>query len=327
LDITALKDPHKAISSISKPNWGKSSDWFWQDIKCRWRVLGENNQNPILFLHGFGATSAHWRSNVEPFVKAGFRVYGLDLIGFGESDQPSRKKVPKLDNSFWAEQVAAFIEQIIQTNKKEKIVLIGNSLGSLTAITTVFFRPELISSVIAAPLPDPAFMGTINFNQPIWLENLRNHFIKIFFYLLPLEVLVPLISRTNLLKIALQAAYFRSIKYDKDLHRLISRPAQRSTAARALRAMCIGMASRRKGITAPVLLKKLSISTIRPPILLIWGREDKFVPLELGRNLIKHHSWLSLYVLEEAGHCPHDECPDQFNKTVLNWLDTNLVND
>ena len=82
------------------------------------------NKTPILFLHGFGANSSHWRNNAEPFSQAGFRVYGLDLVGFGESDQPSRKRIPKLDNHFWAEQVIAFIEQIIQTSKKEKVILI-----------------------------------------------------------------------------------------------------------------------------------------------------------------------------------------------------------
>ena len=130
-----------------------------------------------------------------------------------------------------------------------------------------------------------------------------------------------------MLKIGLQAAYFHSIKYDKELHRLISKPAQRSTAARALRSMCIGMATRKKEIKGPLLLKKLSLCTVRPPILLLWGRADKFIPLKIGQELINQHPWLSLYIFEEAGHCPHDESPNQFNKTVLNWLETNLVND
>ncbi len=324
MDETAIKDSDKGIF-IGGSDWGNSNNWYWKGIKCRWRVLGENNQKPLLFLHGFGANSSHWRKNAEPFAKAGYRVYGIDLIGFGDSDQPSRKRISKLDNHFWAEQVAAFIEQIVHVNTQEKTVLVGNSLGSLTAITTLSFYPELIAAVVAAPLPDPAFMEPVNFNQPAWLENLRNLLLKIFFSFLPLEILVPFIARTKLLRIGLQAAYVHPIKHDKELLRLISKPAQRPTAARALRAMCVGMATRKQSITAPALLQRLSIRRSRSPILLLWGREDKFVPLKVGQSLKKQHPWLGLYIFEETGHCPHDEIPNQFNKIVLNWLATNLA--
>ena len=104
------KDDHK---------WGKSQNWYWKGLRCHWRVLGENNQKPILLLHGFGASSSHWRNNAGPLASAGFRVFGLDLIGFGDSEQPRQKKIPKLDNQFWAEQVAGFLEEVIQTLVKQ----------------------------------------------------------------------------------------------------------------------------------------------------------------------------------------------------------------
>ena len=103
----------------------------------------------------------------------------------------------------------------------------------------------------------------------------------IFFQILPLEIIVPLISRTSLINFALQLAYSRSISLDDELKKIVKGPAIKRTSAQALRAMCIGMALRPKAITAPDLLNKLSADLIKPPILLIWGQEDKLIHLFL----------------------------------------------
>ena len=323
MDETFRKDLNEAIPH-NGAKWGEPSNWYWKGIRCHWRVLGRDNHKPILLLHGFGASSSHWRNNAGPLAAAGFRVYSLDLIGFGESEQPNQKKIPKIDNQFWAEQVAAFLEQIIETDKFGKAILIGNSLGSLTALTTLCFRSELISAVVASPLPDPAFMQQNIFTPPFWLKKLHGYLTRIFFHLLPLEIFVPLIARTNLIKIALQGAYHHSIRFDKELHQIVARPARKPSAARALRSMCIGMATRPPKVTAPVLLEELSRKNNPSPVLLIWGKQDKLVPFNLGKRLAKKHPWLNLFELDKTGHCPHDESPTQFNQIVLNWLATNL---
>ena len=138
-------------------------------------------------------------------------------------------------------------------------------------------------------------------------------------YLLPLELLVPLIARTGLLMSVLQGAYHQSIAADQELLQLIARPARRPAAARALRAMSLGMALRPRGATAPALLQQL-----QRPLLLIWGRQDRFVPLSIGQQI--HACWpnTELQVIDACGHCPHDERPDQVIAVVLPWLDRNL---
>ena len=139
--------------------------------------------------------------------------------------------------------------------------------------------------------------------------------------LLPLELIVPLISRTPLLRAGLQGAYRRSVANDRELLQLIAAPARRATAARSLRAMSIGMALRPRGATAPALLGQLNG---RLPLLLVWGRQDRFVPLAIGRTTAERHPWLSLQVIDQTGHCPHDETPDAFLQAVLPWLDRSL---
>ena len=274
----------------------------------------------MVLLHGFGASSSHWRHNAAPLTKAGYRVYGLDLIGFGRSEQPGLHPHIRLDNRLWARQLAAFLEQVVQ----QPAVLVGNSLGGLTALTTAVFRPEWVTAVVAAPLPDAALMQPLPRRQPRRLRQLKRRTVGLLCRLLPLEIIVPLISRTALLRMGLQGAYCHSIRSDRELHQLIASPARRRTAARSLRAMSVGMALRPRGATAPELLERLAGHDQPVPLLLLWGRQDRFVPLIIGEKLQQQHSWLKLRVLEGCGHCPHDESPEHFHQELLRWLDLNL---
>ena len=273
-----------------------------------------------MLLHGFGASSSHWRHNAGPLANAGYRVYGLDLIGFGRSDQPGLQSQLTLDNRLWGRQLAAFLEQVVQS----PAVLVGNSLGGLAALTAAVLVPRRVTALVAAPLPDPALLNPIAKRQKRRTRRLRRVLVTMLCRLLPLELLVPLISRTPLLKAGLQGAYNRSISMDRELQRLIAQPARRATAPRALRAMSVSMALRPRGATAPSLLQQLSQSPQAPPMLLLWGHNDRFVPLLIGKRVKEEHPWIALKVLENSGHCPHDESPERFHQVLLHWLDRNL---
>ena len=324
MDISIKKKSFTSLDE-SGSNWGKHHEWHWNGLSCHWRILGNSQNQPIVLIHGFGASSDHWRLNAKAFADKGFCVYAIDLIGFGKSEQPSPAKIKTLDNYFWSKQLTSFLEQIVLSGNSRKAILIGNSLGSLVALTTIAIRPELVETIIAAPLPDPTFIKKVPSSSHQFTKNIKECLIKTFFNLLPLEIIVPIISRTFLISKALQLAYFRSIQTDDELKRLIKKPAQKITAARALRAMCIGMSLRSNSITAPDLLIQLSKKSLNPSILLIWGREDKLIPLFLAENLLKQHPWIKLLVIDKCGHCPHDESPDYFNQSVLNWLENHLM--
>jgi len=305
---------------MGSPHWGESKYWSYKDLRVHFRVTGEESNPPIVLIHGFGASSDHWRNNAEIFASEGFRVFGIDLIGFGKSEQNLQNKIKHLENQFWANQLASFLDEIVDIQKNGKVILIGNSLGALTAITTLSNRPELIKTIIAAPLPEPVFVNPIKFSFPNWLLKVKSFLIKIVFHLFPLKTLVNLISRTKLITFALQSAYFRSISNDTTLKRIVTLPAKRVSASKALRAMCIGMSNRPNSAKGPSIIEKIQNLPNRPPILLIWGKQDKLIPIFLAKKLIKLHPWLKLTVVNEAGHCPHDELPKHFNQIVMKWL-------
>ena len=305
---------------MGSPHWGESKYWSYKDLRVHFRVTGERSNPPIVLIHGFGASSDHWRNNAEIFASEGFRVFGIDLIGFGKSEQNLQNKIKHLENQFWANQLASFLDEIVDIQKNGKVILIGNSLGALTAITTLSNRPELIKTIIAAPLPEPVFVNPIKFSFPNWLLKVKSFLIKIVFHLFPLKTLINLISRTKLITFALQSAYFRSISNDTPLKRIVTVPAKRVNASKALRAMCIGMSNRPNSAKGPSIIEKIQNLPNRPPILLIWGKQDKLIPIFLAKKLIKLHPWLKLTVVNEAGHCPHDELPIHFNQIVMKWL-------
>lgn len=278
-------------------------------------MLGEPQHPPLVLLHGFGAGSGHWRRNAGALAAAGWCVYGLDLIGFGASSQPALR----LDNRLWARQLQAFLEQVVQA----PAVLVGHSLGGLVALSCGVFFPQWVRAVVAAPLPDPALLtepapvGLRAPRQPPWRRRLRRWLVTLLCRLLPLELVVPLLAHSPLLDLGIQSAYHQPVLGDGELHRVIARPARRPGAVRALRAMSIAMALRPHGATAPALLLR-----IRQPLLLVWGRQDRLVPLEVAEQVRRLRHDLPLAVLEEAGHCPHDEVPGAFNDLLLDWLAT-----
>ena len=305
---------------MGSPDWGESKYWSYKDLRVHFRVTGKESDPPIVLIHGFGASSDHWRNNAEIFASEGFRVFGIDLIGFGKSEQNLQSKIKHLENQFWANQLASFLDEIVDIKNNGKVVLIGNSLGALTAITTLSNRPELIKTIIAAPLPEPVFVNPIKFSFPNWLLKVKSFLIKIVFHLFPLKTLVNLISRTKLITFALQSAYVRSISNDIPLQRIVTVPSRRINASKALRAMCIGMSNRPNSAKGPSIIEKIQNLPNRPPILLIWGKQDKLIPIFLAKKLIKLHPWIKLTVINEAGHCLHDELPNHFNQIVMKWL-------
>ncbi|MBO6971922.1 MAG: alpha/beta fold hydrolase [Prochlorococcus marinus CUG1431] len=300
--------------NINFPNY-----WNWNGFKICWSVTGEDNEIPIIFLHGFGASRKHWRNNLEYFAKRNCASYSLDLIGFGDSDQPGIRQIGRLDNEIWSKQVKNFIEQVIRPKNSAKVILIGNSLGSLVALTCAVSLEDQIASVIASPLPDQIQETQKKIKGNSLLKKFRNRFIKIFFIFFPLEIILFLITKLGVIKLGLNSAYFKKKNIDSELIDLVTKPVLRRTSARSLRAMCIGMSSRVEKYQSSYLLRKLCTSK-KVPFLLIWGEKDNFIPLFLGKKIANFHRWVKLKIVSNSGHCIHDEDPSIFNKISYEWI-------
>ena len=197
---------------INFPNY-----WNWNGYKICWSVSGENNEIPIIFLHGFGASRKHWRKNIGYFAKRNFASYSLDLIGFGDSDQPGIKQIGELNNEIWCNQVKDFIAQVIRPKNSRKVILIGNSLGSLVALTCAVSLENQIATVIASPLPDQIQGNKKKIRKKPFLKKIKDKLIKIFFIFFPLEIILFLITKLGIIKLGINSAYFKKDNIDHEL--------------------------------------------------------------------------------------------------------------
>ena len=308
------------MNSIYKSGEADESNyWNWNGFKIFWSVKGKDNTYPMILLHGFGASSKHWRNNSDYFAKKGYSVYSIDLIGFGNSAQPGIREIKKLDNGVWCNQVSDFIKQVIRPKTSKKIILIGNSLGSLVALTCAVYLKNEILSVIASPLPDPIVIKKKESKLNTIFEKFKTKLIKVFFKVFPLEIVLFLINKLGIIKVGLNSAYFKKKRVDKELIDIVLKPVLRKTAAKSLRAMCIGMSTRENKLKASYLLEQLSHSK-KVPFLLLWGEKDNFIPLFLGKKIANFHRWVELKIISNSGHCVHDEDPSLFNKISHEWI-------
>ena len=218
--------------NINFPNY-----WIWNGFKICWSVAGEDNKVPIIFLHGFGASRKHWRNNLEYFAERNCASYSLDLIGFGDSDQPGIRQIGKLDNEIWSNQVKDFIAQVVRPKNSGKVILIGNSLGSLVALTCAVSLEDQIAKVIASPLPDQIQENKKSKTNKLSFKKFQDKLIRIFFMFFPLEIILFLITKLGVIKLGLNSAYFKKDNIDRELIDLVTKPVLRRTAARSLRAM------------------------------------------------------------------------------------------
>jgi len=115
-------------------------------------------------------------------------------------------------------------------------------------------------------------------------------------------------ARPGVIRSVLKQAYPSGANIDDALVDLLFQPSRREGAAEAFR----GFINLFDDYLAPQLMKELSI-----PVDLIWGEQDPWEPLQEAKHWRDSISCVrSLTVISKAGHCPHDEAPDQVNPVL-----------
>ncbi|GAX15312.1 soluble epoxide hydrolase / lipid-phosphate phosphatase [Fistulifera solaris] len=120
----------------------ESFSWKYQgkQYNINYRVEGEGP--PVLLIHGFGANVNHFRYQFPALVQAGYRVYAVDLLGFGASDKPAN--VP-YSMELFAELLRDFI---VAQKEKESWVVAGNSIGGLCSLMVAQLLPHAVRGLV-----------------------------------------------------------------------------------------------------------------------------------------------------------------------------------
>ena len=100
---------------------------------------------PIVILHGWNLSSEHFKPLEQRLIQLKYRVYSLDLPGFGSAAIPQKP---------WTVQdYANFVYEFIQKKKLKEIILIGHSFGGRIAIVLASKYRSLIKGIILTGTP------------------------------------------------------------------------------------------------------------------------------------------------------------------------------
>jgi triacylglycerol lipase len=217
-----------------------------------------------------------------PALAAKHRVIALDQIGFGRSDKPLL--------GYRAGTFVDFLEGFLNELKIDRASLVGNSLGGWIAANFALAHPERIDRLVLCNAAGYAALGK-NMNART-LSALR------------------LASRDDIRYLGPLTFHDKRFYEDVDLAFK-----QRVTAG--------------DGYTINQLLDSMirgkdvldgRLGAIHKPTLIVWGREDKLIPLNFAERFHKEITRSRLEVIDDCGHMPHVECADKFNHALLKFF-------
>ena len=290
--------------------------WQWRGHSIYYVQAGkaQPQRPPVLLVHGFGASTDHWRKNISGLCED-FQVWAIDLLGFGRSAKPKLQYSADL----WRDQLYAFITEVIG----QPAVLAGNSLGGYACLCVAAQRPDAAAGLVllnsAGPFsdqpsvePDPLQAEVQPPKQPdLWQKFLGDSAKWMFQQPWAVFLLFQYIRQPWVIRQTLEKVYLDKSAITDQLVEEIRRPACDPGAVDVF-ASVFGTP---QGEKVDVLLQQLTC-----PLLLLWGEADPWMNArERSPKLRQYYPQLQEYFLR-AGHCPHDEVPEQVNSLLREWV-------
>ena len=257
----------------------------------------------ILLVHGFGASTDHWRHNI-PVLAQRHEVHAIDLLGFGRSAKPAELAY---GGPLWRDQLAAYVSERIG----RPTLLVGNSLGGFSALAAGAALGDQAAGVVllnaAGPFSDeqtpPKGWGAIT-RQTIAGALLKSPVLQ--------RLLFENLRRPATIRRTLNQVYLDKTNVDEALVEAIRRPSLDPGAFGVFRTVF----DIPRGQPLDELFAQLTC-----PLLLLWGIRDPWINAVGRRAAFQRHAPAGTReVVLEAGHCPHDEVPDQVNAALLDWI-------
>ncbi|MXS83287.1 alpha/beta fold hydrolase [Nitrosomonas oligotropha] len=240
---------------------------------------------PVLLIHGFGASSYSWRHVIEPLAQKN-RVITIDLKGFGDSPKPR-------DDAYSVYEQARLVRNFILENDLKNLHIIGHSYGGGVALAVSIYlsasNPGLQKSLV--------LIDSVAYPQEL------PGFVKI----LATPVLGPLITyavpNTFQVKNLLQIVYFNDDLIPQEAIDHYAADLGKPDAKYAL------LTSVRQMLPTDLQQFAENYANLTIPTLIIWSREDEIVPLAVGKRLHENIPNSKLVIMSGVGHAVQEEKP------------------
>jgi len=268
------------------------------DLQLHYNDIAPNPANPqaetVVMLHGSGPGASGWANfnrNLQPLVNAGFRVILMDCPGWSKSD-------PVVSPGSRSNLNAHALKGLLDVLELGRVHLIGNSMGAHSAVAFALDNRERIGKLIlmgggtggpSAFVPQPTegikLIGAL-YREPT-LENLKK-MMSVFVF--DTSTLTETLFQTRLDNMLSRRDHLANFVESSRLN-----PKQFPDFSHRLH--------------------EISAHT-----LLVWGREDRFVPMDTGLRLLAGLPHAQLHVFNRCGHWAQWEHADTFNRLVLDFL-------
>ncbi|XJZ28885.1 alpha/beta fold hydrolase [Bacillota bacterium Lsc_1132] len=247
------------------------------------------SEKTIVLLHGFLSSTFTFR-HLIPLLHQNFQILTIDLPPFGKSEKSSRF-------IYSYKNMAQTVIKLIDLFKLKNIALIGHSMGGQIVLNILHLIPQISDKAIllcsssylkraARPLIFTSYLPFFPLFVRYWLE------------------------RTGV-KRNLQESLFNHDLINEEMIRGYLEPFLSKEIFTALTRMI----RHREGDLPAEKLKQ-----IKTPCLLIWGEQDKSVPLEIGERLKSDLTNAELVVLKNTGHAIPEERPKEIYHCINRFL-------
>jgi pyruvate dehydrogenase E2 component (dihydrolipoamide acetyltransferase) len=252
-------------------------------VRLRYLELGEGPGASVLLLHGFGADLNTWMFT-QPALAEGRRVIALDLPGHGGST----KEVGAGD----AESLTKIAESALDALGIERVHLVGHSMGGAVAATLASRSPERVANLTL--IASAGFGPEIN-------AAFIDGFVRASRRREATEVLGLLVHDPALVSRTMVEDVLRYKRLDGVSAALTKIAEAWFPAAR----QSLDLAGQ--------------IATLSLPVQIVWGREDRIIPVAHAEALAAR---LPVHILEQTGHLPHMEKAGEVNRLIRRFLET-----
>jgi pimeloyl-ACP methyl ester carboxylesterase len=280
--------------------------WTWKDHNINYIEMGDPTKPAIVLIHGFGASSYHWRYNLPDLAKD-YHVFAFCKLGFGLSSKPIQEYTPEV----WRDQALDFLKEIVQ----KPATLAGNSLGGFTSLYTAATdeAKSMVNGVIL-------LNGAGRFRDgPVVEEKKVNPIIEAIQTAIQRLVIGASFVFTKqparIAQVLRQVYPVDNKNVDEELVESIRYPSLDPNAAEVFYRVIT------KNGSGPSVFVDDLLANLECPLLLCWGEYDPWIRPQAADRVQALYP-AAQRVSIDAGHCPHDEgkyelIPIEWHRLVL----------
>jgi 2-hydroxy-6-oxonona-2,4-dienedioate hydrolase len=257
--------------------------------------VGPASSQVVVMLHGSGPGATGWANfhrNVEAFTGAGYRVLLIDMPGFGKSDAFLNTAGSRSDFN------GRIVKLVLDRLGVERAHLVGNSMGGHSSMAFALANPGRVGKLVLmgggtggpsqfVPMPTEGIKLLNHVYREPTLENVKR--------MMNIFVFDASALTDDLLQLRVENMLARRDHLDNWVKSVTAHPKQFSDYGPRL-------------------------GEVKAPALIIWGRDDRFVPFDIGLRLLWGMPNAEMHIFNRCGHWAQWEHADKFNRMVLAFL-------